>query len=401
MNDVAILYLGAFTPNRPEYLNAATSTAGNLFQLNFLEAFGAADLPAPEVVSYRPMPSFPRSRTLFYRGGTTEIADGEPIRFMPFLNIGALKIVSLGIASFVSVLKWAADNPEAKRKIVIAYNLTAPPAWPILWACRLVGAEFVPFIGDIYVPGEVVKDTWMRRREFESQKRVIPKVDGLMVANRAIVEDFAPNRDSILVEGGVPEAMIDRFACAQQQDRDTFNIVFAGALTELNGIPLLLEVFAKLDDPRFRLTIAGRGECEPLVKQVAARDSRVTALGLIPHEKVAEQYETADLLVSLRRTNNQTHRYVFPSKVVECLSTGRPLLTTATGHAKEEFGPFALIVEDETATAIADQITEFAAKPAEERFSLGKAAQDYVRRERTWEANVVRLRHYLESKTAA
>ncbi|MBX3119935.1 MAG: glycosyltransferase [Fimbriimonadaceae bacterium] len=398
--ELSILYLGAFTPDRPEYKNSATSTAGNIFQLNFLAAFKPAGLPAPEVCSYRPMPSFPRSKKLFYLGGKDILSDGTQVRFLAFLNLGALKIITLGLSSCLQVIRWGLRNRASKRRVVIAYNLTAPPAWPIFWACRLVGCEFVPFIGDIYVPGEVVKDTWLRRREFAGQRRIIPKVDGLLVANQAIIEDFAQGRDALLIEGGVPSAFVQRFASRHKQDEDHFNIVFAGQLSELNGIPLIIEAMKRLQGDRYRLSIAGGGEYADAVKKAAEADPRITYHGLIPHHEVLALYAKADLLLSLRRTHYQTHRYVFPSKVVECLATGCPLLTTDTGHAREEFGSFVILLEDETPEAVADKIEEIATWSPDKRAKLGKAAQAYVKANRSWESNVKRLKDYLDQVAA-
>ncbi len=398
--EMSILYLGAFTPDQPEYKNAATSTAGNIFQLNFLAAFKPAGLPVPDVWSYRPMPSFPRSKQLLYLGGKDELADGTTVRFLPYLNLGALKILSLGFSSALQVLRWAWRSRKSGRRIVIAYNLTAPPAWPIYLACRLSKCEFVPFIGDIYVPGEVVKDTWLRRCEFASQKRIIPKVDGLLVANHAIIEDFAEGRDALLIEGGVPTAFVQKFAAKPPSEEGTFQMVFAGQLSELNGIPLILDSMRLLDDPRIRLDIAGGGEYAEAVRKAAEADPRITFHGLIPHQEVASLYAKADLLLSLRRTHYRTHRYVFPSKVVECLATGRPLLTTDTGHAREEFGQFVFLIEDENPRAVADKIMEIAALPVAERVACGAKAQAYIKECRTWESNVIRLKQYLDEVAA-
>ncbi len=398
---IAIAYFGAFAPDRPDYKTPASSTAGNLFQLNFLSALRRSRLPMPQVYSYLPMPSFPRHKQLIYRGGRDRLNDGTSVKFLPFLNLGPLKIATLGIASFAQTLAWSWRNRKAERRIVIAYNLNAPPAWPLWLACRLAKCEFVPFIGDIYVPGEVIADNWLRRLEFDTQKRIIPKVDGLLVANKAIVEDFAQGRESLLIEGGVPESFLRKFEGSAEREARAFHVVFAGQLSQLNGVELLLDAIAKVDDPSIRITIAGTGPLHERVKKAAMLDSRIVYAGLLPHRDLVEVYKSADLVLSLRRTDNQTHRYVFPSKVVECLATGVPLLTTCTGHAASEFGPFAILLDEETPEALAAKIEEVMAWPEARRGEIGQRAQAYVRENRTWESNIVRLEAYLETSRRA
>lgn len=394
---IAIAYFGAFAPDRPDYKTPASSTAGNLFQLNFLSALCRSRSPVPQVYSYLPMPSFPRHKQLIYRGGRDRLNDGTSVKFLPFLNLGPLKIVTLGVASFAQTLAWSWRNRKAERRVVIAYNLNAPPAWPLLLACRLAKCEFVPFVVDIYVPGESVADNWLRRLEFDSQKRIIPKVDGLLVANKAIVEDFAQGRTSMLIDGGVPEHFLRKFEQSSVREPRPFHVVFAGRLCPLKGIDLLLDAIAKADDPDIRFTITGTGPWHDQVKKAAMHDPRLTYTGLIPRRDLLEVYKDADLVLNLQRTDNQTHRYVFPSKVVECLATGVPLLTTRTGHAESEFGPFTILLEDETPDGLASKIKEIMAWPESGRREIGQRAQAYIREHRTWESTIVRLEAYLET----
>ena len=69
----AFLYLGAFAPMGSGLQNSATSTAGDLFQTNFLSALTTSDLPSPEVHAYVPVASFPKNRKLFFFGTKTSL----------------------------------------------------------------------------------------------------------------------------------------------------------------------------------------------------------------------------------------------------------------------------------------------------------------------------------------
>lgn len=383
-----MLYLGAFDPSGAR--NQATSTAGVLFQTNFLDALVESGLVVPDVRCYYPVASFPRCG-LVAMPRNDAMPNGLRVRSLFHINLGPLKIVTLGLSAAWAVLVWGLKNRGAER-VVVSYNLNAPPAYFVGPVCRALGIKFVPFIGDIYVPGEVVRDTLMRRIEFAAQKRAIPRADGLLVCNRAIIEDFAPGRSHVLVEGGVRE---DYVGLEHYPDSSEFRIVFAGQLSELNGVRLLLDAMAHLDDPDVRVTVMGGGQLEEMVRYVAKRDPRIEFLGLVGHDRVLQEYARADLLVNLRQTANQTHRYVFPSKVVECLSTGVPLLSTRTGHVESEFGSFAFLLDEQTPDGLAAKIAEIKAMSPEDRSTLGLSAQSYVLREKTWKAQVKKIETYL------
>lgn len=400
-SNISIAYFGAFAPDRPDYKTPASSTAANLFQLNFLSALCKSRTLKAEIYSYLPTPSFPKYRQLIYGGKRDRLGDGTVVRFLPFINLGPLKIVSLGIISFAKTLSWAWRNRDAKRRIVISYNLNAPPAWPLLLACRLTKSEYMPFIMDIYVPGEAVANNWMRRLEFDNQKKIIPRVDGLLVANKAIVEDFARGHNSLLMDGGVPENFLATFRNPIEKGIRPFHVVYAGRLCPLKGVDLLLDAISEVKDSNIRFTITGTGPMHDRVKKAAMMDPRITYTGLIPRRDLMDVYKSADLVLNLQRTDNQTHRYVFPSKVVECLATGVPLLTTRTGHAESEFGPFAILLEDETPQGLATRILEIMSWTEKRRFEIGCSAQDYISKNRTWESNIVRLEAYLETTRRA
>jgi glycosyltransferase involved in cell wall biosynthesis len=53
-------------------------------------------------------------------------------------------------------------------------------------------------------------------------------------------------------------------------------------------------------------------------------------------------------------------------------------------------------LEDETPSELAKRLIEIANMPRQELKALGSRAQEYVRMNRTWESNMVRLENYLK-----
>ncbi|HXH61705.1 MAG TPA: glycosyltransferase [Fimbriimonadaceae bacterium] len=392
--EIDILFIGAFAPDTPGHQNSATSRAAVLFQTGFLKAIAQSGLPNPTVRTYFPVPSFPKSRTLIHIPQEATV-EGIAVRSLAHVNLGPLKVLTLGFSAAFAALKWGLSRKD-KRRIVVTYNLNAPPAFLLVPVCRLLKMEFVPFIGDIYVPGDFVPDSLSRRFEFALQKWAIPRTDGLIVCNRSIIDDFAPARRHMLVEGGVPRSFVERFRYQDQVGSKGFNAVFAGQLSELNGVGLLLGAVRACDVPGLRVTVMGSGALEDDVRSAAEEDPRIVYLGPVPYEEVLEHYRRADLLLNLRDTSFTTHRYVFPSKVVECLATGVPLLTTNTGHVESEFGDFVFILEQETPSCLASTLSFIASLPRESRLEIALRAQEYVLENKTWEAHARSLKDYLE-----
>lgn len=64
-------------------------------------------------------------------------------------------------------------------------------------------------------------------------------------------------------------------------------------------------------------------------------------------------------------------KYSFPSKTMEYMSTGTPVLTTVLPGMPKEYHPYVYLLEEETADAIAEKLGQIFAQPAEALFEKG------------------------------
>ena len=73
----------------------------------------------------------------------------------------------------------------------------------------------------------------------------------------------------------------------------------------------------------------------------------------------------ATLLVNPRPTGEEYVKYSFPSKTMEYMSTGTPVLTTVLPGMPKEYHPYVYLLEEETADAIAEKLGQIFAQPAD------------------------------------
>jgi glycosyltransferase involved in cell wall biosynthesis len=391
--ELALIFIGSVVPDAPEFRGPAFSPPGNLFQSSLLEGFAKVGVPPVAVLSQRPQRVFPRDPMIWHRCRRVEFA-GACAHLVPYLNLPVLRPISVGIANVVMVWRLARRHRPA-RTAVLTYNLSEPPGLFTLLAARLAGALAVAFVCDVHVPGRLVGASWARRLDFALHRWLIPRFDRLVVVNDSIVSDFAPRLPSIRVEGGVTDRMLQ---VAPREDRapgDPFTMVFAGALHPANGIEEMLGAMRRLPGPDLRLKIAGAGTLQNVVREAQARDPRVEYLGQISYEEVFQLYASADLLLSVRITKKIDTSYYFPSKTMECLASGVPVLTTCPGRVREDFGKVAYLLEDESAEGLARLIAEVAARPPHERRARGEAARRLVAAQRSWTAQARRIADFL------
>jgi glycosyltransferase involved in cell wall biosynthesis len=225
----------------------------------------------------------------------------------------------------------------------------------------------------------------------------MPRFDGLVVVSDAIIRDFGLRAPHIRVEGGITESS---FPASQHIDSTSFVIVSAGSLDEANGFRVLLAAFRDLRGDHYRLRIAGAGPLEAEVRRAAAQDSRIEYCGYLAFTDVLQLYGSADVLVNLRLTKSINTKYFFPSKLMEYMASGRPVISTCTGHVEEEFSDFTFLLREETPEGLAAAIQDVECLGKDAREQKGAMARDYVMANKTWGAQGRRVVRLIESLVA-
>jgi glycosyltransferase involved in cell wall biosynthesis len=302
------------------------------------------------------------------------------------VNITPLKQLSISLAALCSLIRWAWSVRRRRHRVICAYNLTIPSGWFAWLAARLTGSKFIACLNDINVPGQTVPATVYTRLDFWLQRALIPRLDGHIAVADRIMRDFAPGKPYLRMEGGITAEVLDRVPSHQRKESDHFTIVSVGLLNEANGIHLLLEAFARLSGDRFRLRIAGEGPLAQAVRDAAARDPRIEYCGFLSFPQVLALYCTADALINMRLTQKINTLYFFPSKMMEYLASGVPVITTAPAHVAEEFQDLAYLLKEETSDALLRCIHQLAAMDPAERRARGARARQYMAANKTWDA---------------
>lgn len=107
------------------------------------------------------------------------------------------------------------------------------------------------------------------------------------------------------------------------------NIVYSGVLSYVTGVDLLIEAFSKIEGENYRLVICGQGkELDELIKNASSKDSRIIFKGFLSTEEYMSTIEQASVLVNPRNMNYSQNQNNFPSKVLEYLASGRPVVST-------------------------------------------------------------------------
>jgi len=154
--------------------------------------------------------------------------------------------------------------------------------------------------------------------------------------------------------------------------------IYTGTLAARYGILDLLEAFSQLKVPAARLWICGAGDAQSAVEDLARRDSRVTYHGRVPRAQAVTLQGLAHVMVNPRRPEGEFTRYSFPSKTMEYLASGRPVIMHWLAGIPEDYRPYLITPDTGDAQGLAAAMRRVAALPQAELRRIGAPGRDFV-----------------------
>jgi len=128
-------------------------------------------------------------------------------------------------------------------------------------------------------------------------------------------------KSKLVVVMNVPPAVGGR---RRKERGNAFSVLYYGWLGEERGVRLLIEAARGLEG--VTLTLAGRGELEPYVREAAARDPSIRFLGWLKMKNLEPVIAEADLIPSLYEPRTKNAQIATPGKLFTAMSLSIPSL---------------------------------------------------------------------------
>ena len=185
-------------------------------------------------------------------------------------------------------------------------------------------------------------------------------------------------RPYTVVEGICNAQMFSGVECEKATENEKI-ILYTGTLHQKFGIGTLLEAFSMIKSPEYRLWICGGGDMQEKVEDAAKADQRITFFGYVPKKTINELQQKATILVNPRQNNDEFTKYSFPSKTMEYMLSGKPVVMYKLDGIPDEYDNYLTYVNGNDATSFADTMTKICDLTDTEREKIGNAAREYVK----------------------
>jgi glycosyltransferase involved in cell wall biosynthesis len=197
----------------------------------------------------------------------------------------------------------------------------------------------------------------------------------------------------IVVEGIARDAFVAR----QTEERLQKTILYTGGLNQKYGITTLVDAFMQIEDPEYRLILCGSGDAVPYINNAQRKDSRIEYKGLVRHDETLSLQMKATVLVNPRQNTEEFTKYSFPSKNLEYLASGTPVIAYKLDGIPDEYDDYFLYVSDNSVAALRNKIEEVCSLSEQERIRFGQRARRFVLEEKNCEKQAQRMLDFVRS----
>lgn len=292
---------------------------------------------------------------------------GASYRYIPAVRNPILKAACVGFGTFFQTLFLA-----KKDSAVIVDGLNRITALSAMLAARLRGKPCIGIVTDL--PDMLGGSRFSKN----FANFVIRHCTGYVLLTQAMNDYLNKSgKPYVILEGHSDIAMREKVPALEK--KTSLRICFyAGGVSKQYGLGNLVEGFRKANIPNAQLHIYGPGDYVKELQRIAQEDSRIYYGGMLLNTEIVDKELEATLLVNPRPTHEEFVKYSFPSKTMEYMASGTPVLTTVLPGMPKEYHPYVYLMPDETADGICEKLKEVLRNSDETLFEKGMEARAFI-----------------------
>ncbi|MBR4762217.1 MAG: glycosyltransferase [Clostridia bacterium] len=319
-----------------------------------------------------------------------EQEDGVYYHYINTVNLLLFRQLTVFFGSFFGTLK----AKKTSDTYIVCDCLNIANAYGMMLAGKLRKIPVITVVTDL---PDMISQGGIARR---INNRFFGAVDGfILLTEQMNTRINQKNKPYIVLEGHVDSSLAPAGDTEKVELKDGIRqIVYAGSIHEKYGIKNLVEGFILANLDNCELHIYGNGDYAKELKAISTQYSSVEYMGVCDNAEVVNAEQSAALLVNPRPTAPEYTKYSFPSKNMEYMISGTPLLTTRLPGMPEEYYPYVYLLEDETPLGISDILREIFSHPFEERNEFGAKAREFVLQNKSNTVQAKKIIGFLESE---
>jgi len=387
---MSLIYLGS---SRPEVLNqdlhkigSSIDVAGNTLQNSLLQGLSLCQKDIKVISSWHISP-YPKVKRLIFRPRRIDY-----LNIKEYIHVGGwnLPIVNLLSRYFRCRRQLKKYLGKTNDDYVIVYETHSPFMLAAATLKRRIKHLnlIVPDLPEFMSSNQGKVYLFLKSIDRCIINWCLRKFDSFTLLSAPMVERLdIKNKPWIVMEGiyQPPMHLLD-------SPKDNNKVIFYGGhLDKRYGVIDLVEAFTQIKSSDYRLVICGKGDSIEAIKEYAQKDNRISFLGLISRSEVISWQKKATVLVNPRHSNEIYTKYSFPSKTIEYLASGTPVVMHRLGCMTEEYDSYIFYTREDSIESLREKLEEVCEMPKDELNMLGERARDFILTNKTAKAQCKKI----------
>lgn len=328
------------------------------------------------------------TRKLIYE--KDEIEENAFFHYYTTINLPVLRQAMIFFAAFWNIL----FVKKEKDTYAICDCLNIANAYGMKLGCKFRHIPVITIVTDL--PDMTSDNKWLKK----INNHLFKTVGGfILLTEQMNLKINHDNKPYIVLEGH------SDFNAPAINEREKWEaktgkkiIIYAGSIQKLYGIQNLTEGFIKADLSNTELWIFGDGDYRETLIELSKKYPSICYKGVCDNKEVVECEMKAALLVNPRPIEPEYTKYSFPSKNMEYMVSGTPVMTTKLPGMPKEYYQYVYLFEDESPNGIARRLNEILNIPIKERNQKAQEARKFVINEKSNVVQAGKILDFLKKK---
>lgn len=292
--------------------------------------------------------------------------EGSLVRqYISYVNLPGIKHAVFATKAFFKTL-------FAPKNTVVIYDvLVMAASFGAVSAAKLRGIPCIGIVTDL----PMFVDSNQNRNHIN--QRLINMADGYVLLTRQMNDVVNPSgKPYVVLEGHADIRMADVERPRVTSEKRT--VMYAGALYEQYGVANLVESFVRIAGENEELHLYGNGKYVSELMKVIESYPHIVYHGCCPNDQVVKAELEATVLVNPRTSEGEYTKYSFPSKTMEYIASGTPVLCAKLPGFPDEYDDYLYYFDESSEDGLATALREVLDKSPAELDAFGKRAKAYV-----------------------
>lgn len=346
------------------------------FQRNMLQ--GLKDVlvagDSLDIINYYPMGSYGRFSTIRYLKGEKK----KGYRRLRLINLPLIKQVYYNLQASYYIRQWV-RRYRNEEKVILMYDLLTPYLKTLssikqkkLTRCTIV-ADLPNEFG--YKKNDQGLMAIMKKHIGQRSLDQVKKLDRFGLLTKEMSNVLGIPEDKYVVIEGFSDASRP-FAELKQKEKKI--ILYSGVVSKAYQLDVLVEAFKMIKDLSTELWICGYGDYVWELKKECEKHDNIKYMGTLKTDEVALVQSKSTILINPRQNKGEYTKYSFPSKIIEYLSTARPVIAYKLDGIPNDYYNYIIAPKDNSVEELYQTILKISNMPFEEQKQLGINGRRFV-----------------------